>query len=115
MIAGEFNDIVSNEEKWEGLKGEERSFKTFKNFIFENRLVEIGFEGHPWTWSNHWDNVGEVKQRLDRCLSSCDWVQKFEGVVCQHIESFAANHSLLILDTEPEKRKKKKRFYFDKG
>ncbi|XP_071926572.1 uncharacterized protein [Coffea arabica] len=29
-------------------------------------------------------------------------------------ESFAFDHSLLTLDTEPEKRKKKKRFYFDK-
>ena len=89
-----------------GLKREEMSFKAFKDFISDNSLVDIGFEGHPWTWSNHWDNEGEVRQRLDRCLSSYDWVQKFEAATCQHMESFASDHSLLILDTEPEKGKK---------
>nr|XP_027124324.1 uncharacterized protein LOC113741027 [Coffea arabica] len=114
VIAGDFNDIISNEEKWGGIQREEKSFMTFKDFIAENGLVDLGYEGHPWTWSNHWDNTGEVRQRLDRCLSSCEWSQKFEGTGCKHIESYASDHSLLLLDSEPDNKRKKKRFYFDK-
>ncbi|XP_071918836.1 uncharacterized protein [Coffea arabica] len=80
----------------------------------QNNLVDIGFEGHPWTWSNHWDSEGEVRQRLDRCLGSFEWCQVFEKVNCQHIDTYASDHSILSLNTHPGKEKKKKRFYFDK-
>ena len=86
----------------------------FKDFIAENRLIDLGFKGHPWTWSNHWDNTGKVRQRLDRCLSSSDWRLRFEGATCKHIDSFVLDHSLLMLDTELARLRKKKRFYFDK-
>ncbi|XP_027127794.2 uncharacterized protein [Coffea arabica] len=92
LISGDFNDILSNEEK----------------------LVDIGFEGHPWTWSNHWDNEGEIRQRLDRVLGSMDWFQDFESAKCHHIETLASDHSLLLLGTNPGIERKKKRFYFDK-
>ena len=93
---------------------EERSFRDFRHFIELNRLVDIGFEGHPWTWSNHWDNEGEIRQRLDRVLGSMDWFQDFESAKCHHIETLASDHSMLLLDTNPGIERKKKRFYFDK-
>ncbi|XP_071925834.1 uncharacterized protein [Coffea arabica] len=108
LISGDFNDILSNEEKWEGVFREERSFKDFRHFIELNRLVDIGFEGHPWTWSNHWDNEGEIRQRLDRALGSMDWFQDFESAKCHHIETLAFDHSLLLLDTNPGIERKKK-------
>ena len=65
-MVGNFNDIVRNEEKWGDRLKEEWSFKNFKDFIAENELVNIGFKGHPCTWSNNWDDEGEVRQCLDR-------------------------------------------------
>ena len=88
---------------------EERSFRDFRHFIELNRLVDIGFEGHPWTWSNHWDNEGEIRQRLDRVLGSMDWFQDFESAKCHHIETLASDHSMLLLDTNPGIERKKKR------
>lgn len=35
-------------------------------------------------------------------------------VVVQHIDRQASDHCMLILDTKPKLRKKKRRFYFDK-
>ncbi|XP_071926048.1 uncharacterized protein [Coffea arabica] len=70
--------------KWGGNLREERSFKDFKDFIDHNNLIDLGFEGQPWTWSNHWEDEGEIRQ------------------------------SILCLDTEPDKEKRKKKFYFDK-
>ena len=33
MIAGDFNDLVSNDEKWGGIRREEKSFHDFRDFI----------------------------------------------------------------------------------
>ncbi|XP_071900968.1 uncharacterized protein [Coffea arabica] len=114
LIAGDFNDIVSNDEKWGGTIREERSLRDFKDFIDQNKLTDLGYEGHPWTWSNHWEEEGEIRQRLDRCLSSYEWVQIVDKTRCQHLDTYASDHSMLFLDTEPHKEKRKKRFYFDK-
>ncbi|XP_027067675.1 uncharacterized protein [Coffea arabica] len=101
--------VLTDRKKWGGVFREERSLRDFRHFIEMNRLVDIGFEGHPWTWSNHWDNEGEVRQRLDRALGSMDWFHDFESAKCQHIETLASDHSMLLLDTNPGIGKKKKR------
>ena len=49
VLAGDMNDILSNEEKWSGRRRPERSFRTFRNFVNNNQLIDIGFEGIPWT------------------------------------------------------------------
>ncbi|XP_027150198.1 uncharacterized protein LOC113750422 [Coffea eugenioides] len=103
LIAGDFNDIVSNDEKWGGTIREKRSLKDFKDFIDQNKLTDLGYEGHPWTWSNHWEEEGEIRQRLDRCLSSYERVQIFDKTRCQHLDTYASDHSMLFLNTEPHK------------
>ena len=67
------NDILSNKEKWGGVKRLENNFREFRNFIRSKQLIDIGFEGKPWTWCDNQEKNGEVKERLDRFLSSKDW------------------------------------------
>lgn len=43
-----------------------------------------------------------------------EWFQEFERARCQHIDTLASDHSILLLDTNPGIGRKKKRFYFDK-
>ncbi|XP_071909569.1 uncharacterized protein [Coffea arabica] len=112
--AGDFNDIVSNDEKWSGNWRDERSFKDFKEFINGNQMIDIGFEGHPWTWCNNWDVEGEIKQRLDRGLCNYSWYQTFDQVKCRHMETYASDHSMIMIDTRPRPGKRNKRFYFEK-
>ncbi|XP_071926179.1 uncharacterized protein [Coffea arabica] len=114
MITGDFNDITSNEEKWGGRKREEETFKDFGNFIEQNGLIDIGFKGNPWTWSNHWSQEGEIKQRLDRALVSNDWSQSFDKATVKHIDNFGSDHSMLLIDSIPLKERRKKHFFFDK-
>ncbi|XP_027067676.1 uncharacterized protein [Coffea arabica] len=92
IIIGEFNDIVSNEEKWGGRNRDDRSFQDFRNLVDDNQLLDIGFEGKPWTWCNNWYGDGEVKERLDRGLCTLEWSQCFSEANCKHIESHASDH-----------------------
>ena len=47
------NDILSNKEKWGGVKRLENNFREFRNFIRSKQLIDIGFEGKPWTWCDN--------------------------------------------------------------
>ncbi|XP_071924654.1 uncharacterized protein [Coffea arabica] len=114
MIAGDFNDICSNEKKLRGRIKEEWTFNDFRNFINENQPIDIGCEGQPWTWSNNWEGDGEIKQRLDRTLNSAQWNQNFENAKCTHVKTHASDHSALLVDNTPLERNRRKRFFFDK-
>ncbi|XP_071902764.1 uncharacterized protein [Coffea arabica] len=94
VLVGDFNDIRSGEEKWGGRRRHESSFKEFNRFIKENELVDLGFEGKPWTWCNQWEGEGKVKERLDRFLASVKWYQRFDRARCSHIENEASDHSI---------------------
>ena len=61
IIAWDFNDITSNREKWDGRR-EEGSFREFNDFINKNELIDLGFEGNPQTWSNHWSQKGRLNK-----------------------------------------------------
>ncbi|XP_027090153.2 uncharacterized protein [Coffea arabica] len=113
-VIGDFNDITSNDEKWGGIKRAEIRFQDFTSFINKNELVDIGFEGVPWTWCNNWGNGGEMKERLDRIMGTRGWVGKFDKAKCLHIETEASDHCMLLLDIRPGERKWKRRFMFDR-
>ncbi|XP_027158428.1 uncharacterized protein LOC113760053 [Coffea eugenioides] len=114
IIIGDFNDITSNDEKWCGRRRDNRSFHDFRKFINENQLLDVGYIGKPWTWSNNWYGNGEIKERLDRGLCSMKWSQCYEDARCTHIDSIASDHSMLLLETEKKRKRWKKRFQFDK-
>ena len=71
------------------------TFTDFKNFINKNKLLDIGFEGLPWTWSNLCEEEGEIKQRLDRVSASVEWCEKFKDARVIHIENEASDHNVI--------------------
>ena len=48
IIAGDLNNIESNEKKWGERDRPDSSFRDFKNFIKDNNLVDLGYEAMPW-------------------------------------------------------------------
>ncbi|XP_071914102.1 uncharacterized protein [Coffea arabica] len=104
IITGDFNDLRSNEEKWGGRDRTAGSFREFNRFITANNMLDLGYHGVPWTWNNSWEGDGEVKERLDRCLCSTEWVQLYERVRCNHVETEASDHLMLIRTKKGRKR-----------
>lgn len=77
ILIVDFNDITSNEEKWGGRLREEWTFTHCKQFISASTLVDVGYEGVPWTWSNLSEEEGKIKQRFDTGPSSNKWAEWF--------------------------------------
>ena len=79
----------------------------------KNELVDLGFEGLPWTWQCHWKDGTNIKERLDRILSSISWVNEINRAKVLHIENQTSDHSMVLLDTYPPwEGKKKKQILF---
>lgn len=49
VFTRDFNDIVSNNDKWGGRRRNSWSFKKFRGFFRSNELINIRY-GVLWTW-----------------------------------------------------------------
>ena len=98
----------------EGIQRAKVRFQDLNSLINTNELVDIGFEGIPWTWCNNWGHEGEVNEMLDRILGTRDWIGMFDKAKCLHVETEASDHCMLVLDTKLVRRKWKRRFMFDR-
>jgi hypothetical protein len=61
-VAGLFNNSSAN---------------LFSDFINAFGMVDLRFSGNPYTWSNHRQCLGLIKERLDRSIATNQWIHFF--------------------------------------
>lgn len=65
---GDFNEILSQAEKYGALERRSRLIENFHIAISDCALVDFSFTGFPYTWSNK-RKSNPVYARLDRFLA----------------------------------------------
>lgn len=83
LILGDFNDIVSVDEKCGG--NLDQGGKRFVEWIDRNHLVGLGFSGAKFTWCNKQNAEGIIWKRLDKGLCSIDWRLLFPDAHLLHL------------------------------
>lgn len=53
----------------------------FRDTLLDCGLQDIGFEGNPFTCSNHREDSHFVQERLDRFVASPSWISLFPTMV----------------------------------
>ncbi|XP_072061977.1 uncharacterized protein [Arachis hypogaea] len=85
--------------------------ESFIEAIQSNSLLDLGFDGHPFTWSNGKSGDRNIQERLDRALANVEWKELFSMTTVHHLEMFKSDHSLILIDSQGEKRKRKRGDY----
>lgn len=53
VIAGDFNEVLMGEDKFGGRTGNISRALRFQDCLDNCRMIDIGFSGTQFTWSNH--------------------------------------------------------------
>ncbi|CAI9117559.1 OLC1v1018964C1 [Oldenlandia corymbosa var. corymbosa] len=114
FIGDDFNDIGNGTEKRGGRIRRTGRFLGFCDFIRGMEMEEVDFVGRNWTWANNRDGEGFIEKCLDRFFGSIAWLVENGEAKVLHVEGHSSDHCMLVLDTKPETKRKKSRFYFDK-
>ena len=109
---GDFNCITSQAKKFGGRPFTFSSDGGFYGFINNNGLIDLGFQGNKFTWSNKWP-VWTIKQRLDRAITNDQWRLLFPRANLFHHPITASNHAPILLSTTGESRSYPKPFRFE--
>ena len=100
-VMGDFNDVTKEEEK-KGGNGicRKRVFKYTDCMDFCN-LLDLGFSGSIFTWTNKRDISGLIQQRLDRVWANSDWKAIFPEAMVKHLARINSDHCPLLLSLAP--------------
>lgn len=78
MIGGDFNDIFNSSKKIGGRPMKLARSSKIWNYVNKCNLIDIGFKGCKFTWSNHRRRKkGLIIERLDRVFANEKWLQTF--------------------------------------
>ncbi|GER41361.1 mediator of RNA polymerase II transcription subunit [Striga asiatica] len=110
LIAGDWNDIVDNEEKRGGVRRRNSSFVGFQEFIINMQMQEVDQLGSFFTCGNNREGDGYVEERLDKIFVSFELGAKFPNMVASNFYRSASDHNVLLFDTDKELERRHKRF-----
>jgi hypothetical protein len=63
-------------------------------------LVDLGYNGNPFTWSNKRHGRAKIKERLDRGLYNQEWLLLFPDALVHHMPATASDHNPIKISSE---------------
>ncbi|KAG8647856.1 hypothetical protein MANES_09G117801v8 [Manihot esculenta] len=98
VVLGDFNVVISEEEQAGYRSFNATGSRDFQNWFFDSTLIDIGFEGIPFTWSRGNEASDYKMARLDRGICSSNWRMRFSDTRIIHPPKFHLDYCPLVLE-----------------
>ena len=113
VLLGDFNDMISKDEKMGGLPLNKTRIAVFRNYLDKCGLMDLGCQGPRFTWTNKSPCNGPIQEQLDRGLGNAKWKLLFPKTEIHHLPRVKSDHCPIMLLTDPCERNPPKHFRFE--
>ena len=100
LMAGNFNDIMGNNENLSYSSPNCNYIAHFNNVLNDCNLLNLGYNDPRLMWKNKKDSR-LVMKRLDRALCNPSWQLLFEETKVVHFLRTSSNHNPILINTLP--------------
>lgn len=97
IISGDFNCVSSPDEKFGGRPPSMTSLIDFHSFQSATGLIDAGYSGSAYTWSNNQLGSSNVRARLDRVFYNSLWLDKGLNMDVKHLVRGPSDHAPLMI------------------
>ncbi|KAF5481578.1 hypothetical protein F2P56_002218 [Juglans regia] len=119
-IVGDFNEIITNDEKWGGKARPENQMEMFRELMRDGNLFDLGWRGDMYTWSNSHTYATFTKERLDRVVANPQWMNFYSETWVEVLVARTSDHKPLLVhinvqnpSTRMQVRQRKKGFKYE--
>lgn len=98
VCLGDLNDVLKQREKRGGRDVRASSSRGLAHFMESCGMVDLGFSGCNFTWSNKRPGLANIRERIDRGIANVQWRMTFPNTAIQHYEYAPSDHVPLILN-----------------
>jgi hypothetical protein len=75
-------------------------------------LMDLGYSGPAYTWTNKHFTTNPNFERLDRCLGDDEWCQAYPSTIVYHLPMLYSDHAPILAIMTLNCPKPKRRFNF---
>ena len=101
VIASDFNEVLSVEEKFGGKAVDLRRALRFQDCL-NYWMIDLGFFGSKFTWSNNQPLTHLIQERIDRVFVNPAWNELHPEACVKHLERSHFDHCPVILSLHQE-------------
>lgn len=112
MIIGDFNVVLTKEDKIGGQLVASPSNGDLRKIINEYGLIDVGFEGFQFTWNNKRGGLANIQERFDKGFANVEWKLLFLNTSISHLVALDSHHKSLLLQLKPSQDNLPKPFKF---
>ena len=94
---GDFNEILSTNEKLGGVRRPRRQIDEFRDVVNYCEFRDLRYTGPDYTWCNMQEGVSRVYLRLDQVFANQDWIEQFKEARVHHIVNSTSDHCALLI------------------
>ena len=115
VCGGDFNLMLFSHEKKGGNVFDASEAEIFREAVERCGLIDLGFVGYDYTWSNNQGGEDNIQERLDRCLATMEWKNMFQGAFVSHLGKRKSDHVPILLTAaagpRPQERKRRQKLF----
>nr|XP_023927904.1 uncharacterized protein LOC112039281 [Quercus suber] len=104
VIVGDFNEPLIGADKFGGRVVSINRALLFKDCLDKCNMVDLGFSGPRFTWTNGREILDLIQERIDRFFVNPDWYLKFPEARVTHLTRCHSDHCLVLLEIMPHNR-----------
>jgi hypothetical protein len=68
-----------------------------QNTLNDCNLVDLGYHGDMFTWTNNQIDNSHIKERLDRYCATPNWINRFPRFTNYHLMNYTSDHKPILL------------------
>ena len=101
IIAGDFNEPLANEDKFGGRPVSINRSLLFKECLDNCNMVDMGFNGLKFTWTNRREISSLIQERIDRFFMNPSWCLLYPDAKVTHLTRCHSDHCPVLMETNP--------------
>lgn len=105
MCVGDYNEIARATEKEGGRPKQQRVMDAFNSMMQYTGLVDMGFCGTPYTWTNKREGDQRISERLDRAIANSAFIGQYPNLRVTHKLLLGSDHGPLVIQMDPSMRR----------
>ena len=111
VMAGNFNESLMEGDKFGGRGLSVNRALQFKECLDACSMIDIGFSGPQFTWTNRREVQSLIQERIDRFFVNSQWCLMYPEARVVHLTRYHSDHTPVLMELQPRFHENRRKLF----